>query len=139
MRVREARSTDIRMIATMYRQLQEDAAYPSYGENLKQLEECLSNLMLVQGWKIYILEDGNQIVGYCLWQKREDAVYIQQFWITRSMRREGYGAKFIRLFKEQYWQNKKIKLEVRMENHRAIQFWESLGFKKHTLVLEWFD
>lgn len=139
MKIRNAQSSDLKMLATMYRQLRVDALYPRTYESLNALEIKLDDLMRNFGWQATLLEEDHKILGYCLWQKRDDAIYIRQFWIARTLRREGYGRKFIELIKKYYWQNQRIKLEVLHQNRRAIAFWESLGFSMQALILEWED
>lgn len=139
MEIKAAESSDIKMLAMMYRQLRVDALYPRANQSLNTLEKKLEDLMKNFGWQATLLLEGGQVIGYCLWQKRDDATYIRQFWIVRALRREGYGREFIQLIKETFWQNERIKLEVLHHNSRAIAFWESLGFSMQALILEWED
>jgi ribosomal protein S18 acetylase RimI-like enzyme len=85
-----------------------------------------------------LLFEADQIpLGYVLYRKEKNEIYLRQFFIDRPYRRKGFGRKAMRLLFKRVWPKKKrIVLEVLVHNRRAIDFWKSVGFKDYSLTLE---
>lgn len=136
MDIKKADNGDLTVLAMMYRQLRTDACYKSV-LSLVELENKMREFITTDGWIAHLFKDNHQVIGYCLWQERSDAVYIRQFWIMRSQRRQGYGRKFFDELKLKFWNDKRLKLEVLYHNQRGESFWRALGFSPYAITLEW--
>jgi predicted acetyltransferase len=76
-------------------------------------------------------------VGYALFRKEKDHIYLRQFFIDRPYRRKGFGRKAMKLLFTRGWSGKRrVLLEVLIHNDVAIRFWRSVGFKDYSLTLE---
>ncbi len=136
MEIKKAENGDLTVLAMMYRQLRTDAYYRSI-LSLVELQEKMRKFITEDGWIAHLFLDDQQVIGYCLWQEKSDAIYIRQFWIMRSQRRQGYGRNFFDELKAKFWNNKRLKLEVLNHNERGESFWRSLGFSPYAVTLEW--
>ncbi len=135
MKIKTAESNDLTILAMMYRQLCIDAKYRSC-LSLEDLQKKMSNFIVKDGWIASLFYYEGQVIGYCLWQERSDAVYIRQFWIMRSQRRQGYGREFFRKLQQLQWDGKRLKLEVLYHNKRGESFWHAMGFAPYSITYE---
>jgi len=81
----------------------------------------------------YIIMAGRKIIGHIALQKRKNGWYETQIIIgEKNYQGKGYGTKAINLLinKAKQADIKKIYLEVRPNNIRAIKAYEKCGFKK---------
>ncbi len=135
MKIKTAQQSDLTILAMMYRQLRTDAKYRS-SLSLEKLQAKMNNFISKDGWIASLFYDDGQVIGYCLWQEKSDAVYIRQFWIMRSQRRQGYGRKFFTRLQEEQWDEKRLKLEVLYPNKRGESFWHAVGFVPYSVTYE---
>ncbi len=135
MKIKTAQQDDLTILAMMYRQLRTDAKYRS-SLSLEKLQHKMSNFISKDGWTASLFYDEGQVIGYCLWQEKSDAVYIRQFWIMRSQRRQGYGRKFFTSLQAEQWDKKRLKLEVLYPNTRGESFWHAVGFVPYSVTYE---
>jgi ribosomal protein S18 acetylase RimI-like enzyme len=78
-----------------------------------------------------------RVVGYCLYTKMSDFIYVRQFYVEANSRRLGLGKKAFGLMKKVAWRGKsRLRLDVLVTNRRAIAFWKAVGFKNYCLTME---
>ncbi|UAB71460.1 GNAT family N-acetyltransferase [Vibrio sp. SCSIO 43132] len=78
----------------------------------------------------------NETLGYVLWRDHADFVYVRQFFICDKFRKRGFGGRAFKVVKEEYWNSKRLRLEVLVHNKRALGFWKSVGFNEYSVTLE---
>ena len=85
-------------------------------------------------YKAVLFELSMEPVAYALYRTTEDGLYIRQFYVLRSWRRQGIGRQAMSRFRNQIVEaNQALYLEAFTHNDRAIAFWKALGFREHTL------
>lgn len=135
MRIETAKQDDLTILAMMYKQLRIDAKHTEL-LSLAELQDKMNGFILADGWIASLFYHEDQVIGYCLWQEKSDAVYIRQFWIMRSQRRQGYGRKYFAKLQKEKWENKRLKLEVLYHNKRGESFWHAMGFAPYAITYE---
>lgn len=95
----------------------------------------------MQGWlrgeyTAYLFLESLDVVGYCLFKKIGNFVYIRQFYVDRGSRRKGLGRKAFGSLRKKVWKGRKLRLDVLVGNKRAIGFWRAVGFKDYCLTME---
>lgn len=76
-------------------------------------------------------------LGYALYRRDREWVYIRQFWVDPSGRRRGIGRTAMDWLIEHRWADApRLRLEVLAGNQRAMAFWRAMGFTDYCLTLE---
>jgi ribosomal protein S18 acetylase RimI-like enzyme len=127
--------SDVDILSEMNKELIEDEK----SENPMTISELTNRMkdFLNNDWKAILLVMGDQIVGYALYQERVDVnrknntVYLRQYYIRRQYRRRGLGKSGIDLLRTKLFQNSTISLDVLESNPGGERFWEEIGFKKY--------
>lgn len=79
--------------------------------------------------RIYVAEADGQIVGYILWLKRKNYFRLYSLAVLKSFQSQGFG-KALLDYSMKILNNKKLSLEVKSTNKKAIALYEKMGFKK---------
>ncbi|MEM8561044.1 MAG: GNAT family N-acetyltransferase [Pseudomonadota bacterium] len=103
--------------------------------HVSELEDRMSS-WLSADYSAAIFEDGPQCLGYSLWRDEPQHIYIRQFFIQPSHRREGIGSSAMDVLRKEYWQGRRLRLEVLIDNTRAQAFWHSVGFSDYCIAME---
>lgn len=114
-----------------------DSILPKFAEDAGfNLQERLSS-----GSSIVIIAlDGEDIVGYAeidtVSPEESSSVFVRGLYVLPSHRREGVGGTIIKMIKDKFAVNKKVR--VRAYTGEGKNFWESLGFiiHHHDMVLK---
>lgn len=88
-------------------------------------------------YRAHIVELDASTIGYALYRKNTDEVYIRQFFIRPEFRRRGYGRKAFQWLARHVWSDRRLRLDVLVGNHLGIAFWRSLGFDDYCVTMEW--
>jgi ribosomal protein S18 acetylase RimI-like enzyme len=84
-----------------------------------------------------LVEERGTIVGYALFQREADYVYLRQIFVRAEDRRRGIGRSLIRWLLQNAWQAvPRIRIEVLVGNDAGRRFWESIGFREYCLTME---
>jgi ribosomal protein S18 acetylase RimI-like enzyme len=94
---------------------------------------------LLTDWQAALFLLGKQVVGYTLYQVRQDQhqpanpeVYIRHYFVKRLLRGHGVGrSAFDQLRAEYFPAEAVIALDVLATNPDGRRFWEKLGFKSY--------
>jgi len=103
--------------------------------NLAQLHSRMAN-WLEGEYSVALFEKNEKFIGYALWRIESEFVYLRQFFISRSERRNGFGSVIIQKLLSLYWIEKKVRLEVLIQNKSAREFWRSVGFYEYCVTME---
>ncbi|HMK47940.1 MAG TPA: GNAT family N-acetyltransferase [Methanocella sp.] len=136
LRVRICKYEDIERLARLNQQLIEDEGYDRSGRiSLEGLKDRMSEF-IHSGYTAYIFEEGGEVVGYALINRRSDPVRLRQFFICRDRRRQGYGHRaFQELLKQAGLTT--VDLDVLAWNKVGIEFWKSLGFETRSICMNY--
>jgi GNAT superfamily N-acetyltransferase len=87
-------------------------------------------------YEAFLFEEAEQTVGYALFRRDPEYVYLRQFFIRREDRRRGYGRAAMAWLCQHAWSGVRVRLEVLVGNAVALSFWRSVGFRDYCLTLE---
>jgi GNAT superfamily N-acetyltransferase len=93
---------------------------------------------LAGAYQAVLFEDGGRAVGYALYRRDPDYVYLRQFFVRAECRRRGIGRGALEWLRENCWgTGSRVRVEVLVENAAGIAFWRATGFRDYALTLEW--
>ena len=81
-------------------------------------------------------EDGRPPVGYALYRRDPEYVYLRQFFVRPGRRRRGVGREAVGWLRRHAWGGGRVRLEVLVGNAAGIAFWRAVGFRDYCLTLE---
>ena len=130
-----ATQEDVPLLAEMNQQLIRDEGHRNK-MTLPQLHERM--LGWLQGeYTAVIFSKGPETVGYALYRKDPEWIYLRQLFIKAEMRRKGIGRKAISWLKKNALKETKIiRVEVLINNPDGISFWKAVGFKDYCITME---
>jgi GNAT superfamily N-acetyltransferase len=100
-----------------------------------QLEERMKQWLRGEYQAIVFLED--EPVGYALYKKTCESIYLRQFFVQRGRRRSGIGRAAFAILRRQIWPpDVRLTVDVLFRNSGGIAFWRSLGYQDYCLTLE---
>jgi ribosomal protein S18 acetylase RimI-like enzyme len=86
---------------------------------------------IASGTLYFLLEEGNDCIGYIAVQPREDELFLSKIYVQSSRRAQGYGKEAMqfveRLARER--SDRKITLTVNKNNAGAIRVYEKMGYR----------
>jgi GNAT superfamily N-acetyltransferase len=104
--------------------------------NLTELETRMRS-MLDGDYTATLFELGEQVVAYGLWTEQPEWVYLRQFFVARDFRRRGIGARAVRALADEVWPaDMRVRVNVLIGNHPALEFWRAVGFVDYLITLE---
>jgi ribosomal protein S18 acetylase RimI-like enzyme len=131
---RYASDGDIRLLAELNRQLIDDER-SSNAMSVSELEARMRG-WLATHYRAVLFEVGSKLVAYALFRSSEEGVYLRQFFVVRSHRRQGLGRQAIELFRASVVpKGASLTVDVLVHNTGGIGFWRALGFRDHAISL----
>jgi predicted acetyltransferase len=135
LRHRAATSADVPILARMNQQLIEDEGHRN-PMHLTELETRMRS-MLGADYTATLFECDGQVVAYALWRDEPDWVYLRQFFVARDSRLRGIGAQAVGVLSDEVWPaEKRVRVNVLIGNHPALEFWRAVGFADYLITLE---
>ncbi|WEK83199.1 MAG: GNAT family N-acetyltransferase [Mycoplasma sp.] len=96
---------------------------------------CLLEMLANPDMDLSVLVDQNKIIGYYISYLLKDHIDLLQIVIDRSYQKQGYGKRIIQILEQKHLP---ILVEVNEENENAISFYETIGFKKQTVLKHYY-
>ena len=135
LKFRFATESDVPWLAKMNQQLIHDEGHRNK-MTLAELEQRLSNF-LQKEYDAVIAGLGQTDIGYALYRKDLEWLYLRQIFVIEEMRRKGFGRRFIEWLKKNPWKKcKRIRTDVLVDNIVGIDFWKAVGFKEYCITME---
>jgi ribosomal protein S18 acetylase RimI-like enzyme len=134
-KLRYASDEDVPLLAELNHQLIEDER-SSNTMSVSELSDRM-RVWLQSEYRAVIFDRHSEPVAYALFRPSEEGLYLRQFFVSRSHRRQGVGRRAIELLREQvvpYGQA--LSLEVLVHNEEGSAFWRALGFRKHAISFQ---
>jgi GNAT superfamily N-acetyltransferase len=104
--------------------------------SLDELEERMRS-WLGGEYEAVLIEDDSEAVGYALFARQPDHIYLRQFFVTAERRRKGIGRAAIEWLLANTWNGSpRIRLDVLTRNAQGIEFWKTLGFSEYCITME---
>ena len=88
-----------------------------------------------------VLKKENIIIGYAFFSIATTDSHLLNITVSRNYQGKGYGRKILEkvILQSSVLGATVIFLEVRISNHRAINFYEKFGFKKDAIRYEYYE
>jgi GNAT superfamily N-acetyltransferase len=84
-----------------------------------------------------VIFSADEPVAYALFKKEDQLIYLRQLFVRRDRRRSGIGREAFRMLQQEIWpSNLRLTVDVLCQNHGAIAFWRSCGYRDYSLTLE---
>jgi GNAT superfamily N-acetyltransferase len=136
MHYRHATTADAAVLAAMNRQLILDEGHRN-SMTLAELEQRLAG-WLAGEYRAVLFEDGGNAIGYVLFRREPEFVYLRQLFVRAEHRRRGVARTALAWLREHVWSDApRIRIDVLLGNAGAIAFWRSVGFSDYCLTMEW--
>ncbi len=124
------------MLATLNLQLLQDENHRNR-RTADVLETRMRNWLETPFYTAVLFERNREIVAYALYQDYPEYTYLRQFFVVRNYRRLGIGTAAIHLLRSHVWPpDRRLTVEVLINNTAGILFWRSVGYQDYLLGLE---
>jgi len=135
LRIDQATTADIPLLAALNLELYEDEQHP-YPMELPALTERMARWVAGE-YRVLLFRRGTRVTGYAVWRNEEFGAYLRQFFICRDQRRQGFGRAVMKLLcRDEFPKGRPLHLDSSTWNAGAIAFWHALGFNDVSLGLE---
>ena len=133
---RLATVADITTLANMNAQLLQDEANPN-PLGLHELQARMLGWLSGKDHRALLFEVDGQVAGYALYLYEPDHVYLRQFYVAATLRRNGIGKAAIAWLWANDWQKSPcLRLDVLAGNATAQSFWRSVGLTDFYLAMQ---
>jgi len=135
MQFRSATVEDAETLGVLNAQLIRDEGHRN-AMTIPQLAERMADWLRGE-YEAAIVEERGEIVGYALFRRDADYVYLRQIFVRAENRRRGIGRSLFQWLRQNAWQAApRIRIDVLVGNRAARCFWESIGFREYCLTME---
>ncbi len=135
MNFRPAALDDCALLAELNHQLIRDEGHRNK-MTVAELEQRMKD-WLASEYAGAIFEEGGGTIAYALYSEQPEEIYLRQLFVVRNRRRQGVGRKAFEILRSQIWPaNKRLTVEVLVQNAAAVAFWRAVGYKDYSLKLE---
>ena len=135
MQFRRATLNDCALLAELNHQLIRDERHRNK-MTVPELEQRMRG-WLASEYVAILFENEGQVVAHVLYREQPQEIYLRQLFVVRNRRRQGIGRQAIEILRSQIWpKNKRLTVDVLVQNTAAIAFWRAVGYKDYCLTLE---
>jgi len=135
MQIRPATVEDAETLGALNAQLIRDEGHRN-AMTIPQLVERMADWLRVD-YEAAIAEERGTIVGYALFRRCAEYVYLRQLFVKAEDRRRGIGRSLFQWLLQNAWQAApRIRIDVLVGNDAGRRFWESIGFREYCLTME---
>jgi hypothetical protein len=135
MTFRKATSDDCALLADLNHQLIRDEGHRNR-MTVPELEQRMRG-WLASEYAAVIFEDGKDVLAYALYREQPEEIYLRQLFVGRNRRRQGIGRQAFGILRSKVWPaNKRLTVDVLVQNAAAVAFWRAVGCKDYCLTLE---
>ena len=92
-------------------------------------------------YKRQVLKDNKDILGYAFFSVIGTDSHLLNITVSKNYQGKGYGKKILKkvLFQSKVLGASIVFLEVRVSNHKAINFYEKFGFKRDAIRYNYYE
>jgi predicted acetyltransferase len=135
MTFRQATLDDCALLAELNHQLIHDEGHRNK-MTAPELEQRMKG-WLASEYAAVILESDGEVVAYALYREQPEEIYLRQLFVVRNRRRQGIGRHAFEILRSKVWPvNKRLTVEVLVQNEAAVAFWRAVGYIDYVLTLE---
>jgi len=135
MTIRIAQRSDAAALARMNGELIRDEGHRN-PMSVAELEARMAKWLEGEYQAVLFEEDGTAL-GYALFKREPEWIYLRQFYVERGRRRRGLGREALGRLRAEFWRDApRVRLEVLVGNAAGIAFWRAVGFRDYALTME---
>ena len=135
MNFRRATLNDCALLAELNHQLIRDEGHRNR-MTVPELEQRMKG-WLASEYAAMLFENDGEVVAYALYREQPEEIYLRQLSVARNRRRQGIGRQAVEILRSKIWpKNKRLTVEVLVQNEAAVAFWRAVGYKDYSLTLE---
>jgi predicted acetyltransferase len=132
---RRATLNDCALLAELNHQLIRDEGHRNR-MTVPELEQRMK-CWLASEYAAMLFENDGKVVAYVLYREQPEEIYLRQLFVVRNRRRKGIGREAVKILRSIIWpKNKRLTVEVLVQNEAAVAFWRAVGYKDYSLTLE---
>jgi predicted acetyltransferase len=132
---RRATLDDGALLAELNHQLIRDEGHRNR-MTVPELEQRMKG-WLASEYAAMLFENDGEVVAYALYREQPEEIYLRQLFVARNRRRKGIGKEAVKILRTKIWpNNKRLTVEVLLQNEAAVAFWRAVGYKDYSLTLE---
>jgi predicted acetyltransferase len=132
---RRATLSDCVRLAELNHQLIRDEGHRNR-MTVPELEQRMKG-WLASEYAAILFENDGEVVAYVLYREQPEEIYLRQLFVMRNRRRNGIGREAVKILRSRIWpDNKRLTVEVLVQNEAAVVFWRAVGYKDYCLTLE---
>jgi len=135
MRFRFAKPEDAALLAPLNAQLIRDEGHrnnmtvPQLAERMKQ--------WLNSDYQAALFESSEGLIGYALYRREPEFVYLRQMFVRPEFRRRGIGREAVAWLWHNAWHSHaRVRVDVLVGNAPGQAFWRAVGFLDYCITLE---
>jgi predicted acetyltransferase len=135
MTFRQATLDDCALLAELNHQLIRDEGH----RNRMTVPELESRMRdwLASDYAAVLFEADGAVIAYALYREQPEEIYLRQLFVVRNRRRQGIGRQAFEILRSNLWPgNKRLTVDVLVQNTAAVAFWRAVGYKDYCLTLE---
>lgn len=135
MNFRRATLNDCALLAELNHQLILDEGHRNR-MTVPELEQRMKG-WLASEYAAVLFENSGEVVAYALYREQPEEIYLRQLFVVRNRRRQGIGRQAVEILRSKILpKNKRLTVEVLVQNEAAVAFWRAVGYKDYSLTLE---
>ena len=135
MTFRRATVDDCALLAELNHRLIRDEGHRNR-MTVSELEQRMKG-WLASEYAAVLFEDGKEVVAYALYREQAEQIYLCQLFVVRGRRRQGIGRQAFEILRSTIWPaNKRLTVDVLVQNAAAVAFWRAIGYRDYCLTLE---
>jgi predicted acetyltransferase len=135
MNYRRATENDCSLLAELNHQLIRDEGHRNR-MTVPELEQRMKD-WLAKEYTAILFEVDDSVIAYALYRELPEEIYLRQLFVIRQQRRKGIGSQAMDILRSKIWpKNKRLTIEVLVQNESAVAFWRAMGFRDYCLALE---
>src|SRR5580692_331235 len=135
MNYRRANESDCSLLAELNHQLIRDEGHRNC-MTVVELEQRMKH-WLADDYAAVLFEETGAVAAYALYREQPDEIYLRQLFVVQEHRRQGIGRRALDLLRTRIWlENKRLTVDVLVQNQAAVAFWRAMGFQDYCLTLE---
>ena len=135
MNFRRATSSDCALLAELNHQLIRDEGHRNK-MMVPELEQRMKG-WLASEYAAVLFENDGEVVAYALYREQPEEIYLRQLFVVRNRRRKGLGKEAVKILLSKIWpKNKRLTVEILVQNEASVAFWRAVGYKDYSLTLE---
>jgi predicted acetyltransferase len=103
---------------------------------LPELEKRMKD-WIAKEYTAVLFETTDAVIAYALYREQPEEIYLRQLFVISQQRRKGIGRQAFDILRFKIWpKNKRLTVDVLVQNETAMAFYRAMGFHDYCLALE---